>query len=106
MKTKPKTTGSQMKAIKMAFCNGAKLSPKNSLKLVGCMRLGARIWDLKKEGYFFKEENKKIKTIFGTDCIYKEFSLDFDNTPKELIGPYQMKIDEGKLTEFKTTLFD
>lgn len=30
---------------------GYKITPLEALKLFGCFRLGARIWELKKEGY-------------------------------------------------------
>lgn len=49
--------------IKQHLLNGFDITPMKALKMFGCFRLGARIWDLKKEGLPIKSEmiliNKK-----------------------------------------------
>ena len=79
---------SQNEAVRVALCNGQKLSALNAFKMTGSMRIGARIFDMTEEGFVFKKEEKKIKTRFGTRCKYIEYSIDFENTPKELIEKY------------------
>ncbi len=42
---------SQSDAILKHLQSGKHLTPLEALQRFGCMRLGARIWDLKKEGH-------------------------------------------------------
>jgi hypothetical protein len=42
---------SQEQAILEYLQGGAALTPLDALRLFGCMRLGARIWDLRRKGY-------------------------------------------------------
>ena len=41
----------QKELILVALLSGAKLTPMDAWKLYGCYRLGARIYDLRKEGF-------------------------------------------------------
>lgn len=43
--------------------SGRSINPLESLRLYGCFRLGARIWDLRKEG--FEIQRKMVKTPTG-----------------------------------------
>lgn len=45
------TTESQKKRILRYLLNGNSLTPLDALNLFGCFRLGARIWELRNEGY-------------------------------------------------------
>ena len=48
---------SQRKMIKEYLLSGGSISPLDALKMFGCFRLGARIWDLRhKEGMDIKKE--------------------------------------------------
>jgi hypothetical protein len=48
---------SQSKMIKEYLLSGGSISPLDALKMFGCFRLGARIWDLRhKEGMDIKKE--------------------------------------------------
>jgi hypothetical protein len=47
---------SQNDAILDALLRGEKLTPLDALKQHGCFRLGARIWDLRKQGYRIERE--------------------------------------------------
>lgn len=50
----------QCGAILAALKAGRTLSPMEALREFGCFRLGARIWDLKQQGY-------PIERSWGTD---------------------------------------
>ena len=54
---------SQTDAILAALQAGRKLTPLDALKDFYCFRLGARIWELKKQGYDIKTE--MVKTTSG-----------------------------------------
>ena len=45
------TTDSQKKRILRHLLNGHSLTPIDALNQFGCFRLGARIWELRNEGY-------------------------------------------------------
>jgi len=49
-------TESQNTAILRHLKSGKGISPMLALKLFGCFRLGARIYDLKKRGFDIKSE--------------------------------------------------
>lgn len=52
-----KSSESQSKMIKEYLLSGGSISPLDALKMFGCFRLGARIWDLRhKEGMDIKKE--------------------------------------------------
>lgn len=55
------SSASQERMILEALKNGESLTPLESLKRFGCLRLGARIWDLKRKGHDVK------KNIVKTD---------------------------------------
>ncbi len=42
---------------------------------LGCMRLGARIFDLKREGYEIKKETETSKNRYGEDTSYARYRL-------------------------------
>lgn len=50
---------SQSQSILDYLKAGNSLTPLEALRLFGCMRLGARIWDLSKQGYKIKSELQK-----------------------------------------------
>jgi hypothetical protein len=45
------TSMTQSEMILEYLSAGYKLTPLEALSLFGCLRLGARVWDLKKRGY-------------------------------------------------------
>ena len=81
------TTDSQKKRILRYLLNGNSLTPLDALNLFGCFRLGARIWELRNEGYPVKmrliEQNGKrfaeyyfsdrevalLKSLYEQGCI-------------------------------------
>lgn len=86
--TKPKT---QTEAIMRALANGENLSALNSFKLTGSLRLGARIFDIRKRGWTIDTERKNTKTRFGTNCSYFEYRLNKSQTKKELWTKFLQK---------------
>jgi len=52
-------TQTQKEAILRHLQSGRAITPLEALELYGCFRLGARIWELRDEGYEIKSENVK-----------------------------------------------
>lgn len=46
----------QADAIRDYLSRGKRLTPLDALRRFGCMRLGARIWELRKEGVMIERE--------------------------------------------------
>ena len=44
----------------LAHLKRATITPLEALKLYGCFRLGARVWDLKQEGHVIRSRIVKI----------------------------------------------
>lgn len=42
---------------------------------LGCMRLGARVYDRKREGYAIKKEMETSKNRYGEDTSYARYRL-------------------------------
>lgn len=42
---------------------------------LGCMRLGARVYDLKRDGYAIKKEMETSKNRYGKDTSYARYRL-------------------------------
>ena len=52
------------------------ISPREALRLYGCMRLSARIHDLRSEGNHISMEYKTGKNQFGQNVTFSEYSLE------------------------------
>jgi hypothetical protein len=52
-------TQTQKEAILRHLQSGKTITPLEALNLYGCYRLGARIWDLRNEGYVIRSESVK-----------------------------------------------
>ena len=46
-----------------------------AIRDISCMRLGARIFDLKREGYAIKKETETSKNRYGEDTRYARYWL-------------------------------
>lgn len=46
-----------------------------AIRDISCMRLGARIFDLKREGYEIKKETETSKSRYGEDTSYARYRL-------------------------------
>lgn len=55
-----KQINSQALAILVALKKGKKITPLKALKDFGCLRLGARIWDLKQMGHKIESDLVEI----------------------------------------------
>ena len=62
---------SQNKIILNYLKKGKKLNPLKALKKFGCFRLGARVYDLKKDGY-----NISCKMVAKNGKHFAEYSLE------------------------------
>ena len=54
---------------------GGSLTPKEALDLFGCMRLGARVYDLKKRGFAIEDSWEVHKNESGEYKRYKRYRL-------------------------------
>lgn len=52
-----------------------KLTPLEAMQRWGIMRLGARIYDLKRQGYKIKAETVQVYNRFGDRCKVAQYSL-------------------------------
>jgi len=52
------------------------ITPLEAMKDLGCMRLAARICDMKRMGYKIKSERVKDKNRFGETISYMKYSKD------------------------------
>ena len=46
-----------------------------AMKDLGCMRLGARVYDLKREGYNIRRDMETSKNRYGEDTSYARYRL-------------------------------
>lgn len=54
--------------------NGS-ITPLEAQKLFGCMRLGARIWDLRRDGYDIQKEMVTVETRNGGTAVVARYRL-------------------------------
>lgn len=67
---------SQSTKILAHLQSGHRLTPIDALNLFGCFRLGARCWDLRKQGYDIKTEIvEKNGKHFASYWLEPEFQL-------------------------------
>ena len=53
------------------------ITPVDAIREFGCLRLGARIWDLKnKRGIPIKTTKEKSKNRYGKTVLYARYSLE------------------------------
>lgn len=52
------------------------ITPQDALREFGCMRLSARIYDLKKRGESISEATEHSKNKFGKDVAYSRYRLE------------------------------
>lgn len=51
------------------------ITPQEAMKEYGCMRLGARIWDLKRLGYDIRTERETARNRFGESVSYARYTM-------------------------------
>ena len=52
------------------------ITPRDALDLYGCMRLGARIYDLRKAGHSISKSNETKPNRFGETTTYARYMLE------------------------------
>lgn len=56
-----------------------KITPIDAMRELGCMRLGARIYDLRKLGYQITKKMATSVNRFGKNVSYAEYRLEHGN---------------------------
>ena len=51
------------------------ITPKQAMQELGCMRLGARIWDLKHAGNLILTEREQAENRYGEMTTYARYRL-------------------------------
>lgn len=75
----------QKQSVIELFKTGEEVDALSCFKATGCMRLSARIFDMKELGYFFDERTVFFKTRFRTMGHLKKYKLNLKKTPKSLL---------------------
>ncbi len=75
----------QKQSVIELFKTGEEVDALSCFKATGCMRLSARVFDMKELGYFFDERTVFFKTRFKTMGHLKKYKLNLKKTPKSLL---------------------
>lgn len=75
----------QTKAVIELFKSGVEVDALSCFKATGCMRLSARVFDMKEMGYKFNDRTVTFLTKFKTRGHLKKYKLDKKKTPKHLL---------------------
>lgn len=68
--------GSQKEQIMEYLRKFGSITPLDALREFGCMRLGARIWDLvHKDGHLITKTTETAKNRFGREISYARYTL-------------------------------
>ena len=54
---------------------GRTITPLEAQEMFGCMRLGARIWDLKHQGHRIVSEREEGVNKFGVQCHWARYRM-------------------------------
>ncbi|MGE4297004.1 MAG: helix-turn-helix domain-containing protein [Desulfovibrionaceae bacterium] len=73
---------SQADAILLALSRGDRLTPRDALFRFGCMRLGARIFDLKARGHSIESRFVEVTNTKGETVRVKQYFI--EKTPKKV----------------------
>ncbi len=74
---------SQKESIKQYLLTGQTLTPLDALHKFGCFRLGARIWDLRHEGY-------QIENVGSDDGNYAVYRIKLEPEAAKQPEPVQL----------------
>ena len=66
---------SQKKKILRYMKEFGSITPLEAMRDLGIMRLGARIWDLEREGHLIRHQMIRVKNRFGTETTVCQYSL-------------------------------
>lgn len=65
----------QTDMILMHLREHGSITPLDAMQEYGCMRLGARIWDLRDKGYKIETQTETKKNRFGQSTNYARYIL-------------------------------
>lgn len=65
----------QTERILMYMRDFGSITQLEAMRDLGCMRLGARVYDLKREGYNIRRETETSKNRYGEDTSYARYRL-------------------------------
>ena len=74
MRTDPKKKSQKALILEYMETNGS-ITPLEAERHIGCMRLGARIWDLRHEGYDIISEMVEVPTRNGGKATVARYRL-------------------------------
>lgn len=66
----------QTEAILAHLKSGRTITPMDALNLYGCMRLGARIFDIRHMGYDISMTLQTVKNRFGHTVSFAQYKLE------------------------------
>lgn len=66
----------QADMILMYMRDVGSITPLDALREFGCMRLGARIYDLKRQGHAIRTEKECAKNRYGKSVRYARYSME------------------------------
>lgn len=67
--------GTQKEKIHEYMKRYGSITPVDAMREFSCMRLGARIWDLKADGVLIRKETEHALNKFGDKVSYARYSL-------------------------------
>lgn len=73
------TTLTQKEMILRFMQENGSITQAEAVTEFGCYRLGARIWDLKRDGYAIKSEMITKKNRYGKPVNFTRYSLEVRN---------------------------
>jgi len=81
MKGTDSSKSTQCDQILAHLSAGKPITPLQALNEYGCMRLGARIYDLRKTGYTINSQKIEVTDRDGKKCFVAEYSMPRQLTP-------------------------
>ena len=69
------TKTSQCEKILTFLRECGSITPLDALREFSCLRLGARIWDLKQQGYKIRTDIESAKNRYGDTVHYARYTL-------------------------------
>ena len=67
---------SQKKRVLAYMQQDGGITSAEAFQLLGCTRLSARIFELRKDGHIITERRKRITNRFGESISYSEYKLE------------------------------
>ena len=69
------TKTSQCEKILTFLRECGSITPLDAIREFSCLRLGARIWDLKQKGYKIRTDIESVKNRYGDTVHYARYTL-------------------------------